>query len=105
MRALRPRTSPADLQIATDTAAWRLLLRRRPALAERIRLALGAGWDVEQVIASAQPRPSDLAALPRLSLLLPCAVHGCALALERRTEPVASRRRFAFLPTRRRRAS
>jgi hypothetical protein len=105
MRSLRLRTSPADLQVATDAAAWRVLLRRRPELAARIRTALASGWDVEQVVASAHPRASDLAALPRLPLLLPCAVHGCALDLERERAARAPRRRLSLLRLARRRSA
>lgn len=64
-----------DLQALTDAAAWKLLLRRRPDIAERIRLALAAGRPLESVIDVAS------AGWPRLRLLLPCAVHGCALTL------------------------
>jgi len=82
---LRRRPSPApDLQAAADAAAWRELSRRRPELAERIRLALAAGKPLSGVLdaatvvartAAEEPRR------PRLGLLLPCAVHGCARSL------------------------
>jgi hypothetical protein len=88
----RPKAPSIDLQAAADVAAWRQLLRRRPDLAERIRLALAAGRSTDSVIAGAadaalhsrehtketgaEPRQS-----PRLALLLPCAVHGCARSL------------------------
>jgi hypothetical protein len=74
MRRKKPEPDP-DLQTATDSAAWRLLLRRRPDIAERIRLALASGRPLESVIDVAS------AGWPRLRLLLPCAVHGCALSL------------------------
>jgi hypothetical protein len=72
---------PADLQDAADSAAWRLLLRRRPDVADRIRGALAAGRPLETVIAAATD------GWPRLRLLLPCAVHGCARSLGRRVDP------------------
>ena len=70
----------ADLQDAADAAAWKLLLRRRPDVAERIRAALAAGRPLETVIAAATD------GWPRLGLLLPCAVHGCARSLGRRAD-------------------
>ena len=71
----RRRTPDPDLQEAADAAAWKLLLRRRPDVAERIRLALAAGRPADNVI--------DVASVgwPRLRLLMPCAVHGCARSL------------------------
>jgi hypothetical protein len=75
-----PAAAPADLQDAADAAAWRLLLRRRPDVAERIRGALAAGRPLESVIAAATD------GWPRLRLLLPCAVHGCARSLGRRAD-------------------
>lgn len=69
-----------DLQDATDAAAWKLLLRRRPDVAERIRMALAAGRPLETVITAATD------GWPRLRLLLPCAVHGCARSLGRRDD-------------------
>ena len=77
--------SNRDLQAAADAAAWRLLLRRRPELAERIRLALAAGKPLQGVVeAAAEPLSAGLLkdpGWPRLRLLLPCAVHGCARSL------------------------
>ena len=70
----------ADLQDAADAAAWKLLLRRRPDVADRIRSALAAGRPLETVIAAATD------GWPRLRLLLPCAVHGCARSLGRRAD-------------------
>ena len=70
-------TPPADLQDAADAAAWKLLMRRRPDVAERIRGALAAGKPLETVIVAATD------GWPRLRLLLPCAVHGCARTLGR----------------------
>jgi hypothetical protein len=82
---LRRKKAPAtDLQAAADVAAWRQLLRRRPDLAERIRLALAAGRSMDSVIAGAADAARTGAELrhgPRLALLLPCAVHGCARSL------------------------
>ena len=76
LKLLRRRRAPdPDLQEAADAAAWKLLLRRRPDVAERIRLALAAGRPADSVIDVAS------AGWPRLRLLLPCAVHGCALSL------------------------
>jgi hypothetical protein len=82
MNILRKKPVPdPDLQSAADAAAWKLLLRRRPDVAERIRLALAAGRPADSVI--------DVASVgwPRLRLLLPCAVHGCALSLGMRGRP------------------
>jgi hypothetical protein len=74
-----------DLQAAADAAAWRLLVRRRPEMAERIRLALAAGKPLQRVVeAAGQPIAAGVLkdpAWPRLRLLLPCAVHGCARSL------------------------
>jgi hypothetical protein len=74
-----------DLQAAADAAAWRLLLRRRPEIAERIRLAISAGKPLQGVVdEAAQPATVGLLkdpCWPRLRLLLPCAVHGCARSL------------------------
>ena len=87
MMLLRRKPAPAspDLQAAADAAAWRLLLRRRPDMAERIRLALAAGKPLQGVVESAaQPAAAGVLkdpAWPRLRLLLPCAVHGCARSL------------------------
>jgi len=76
LKLLRKRRTPdPDLQEAADAAAWKLLLRRRPDVAERIRLALAAGRPADSVIDVAS------AGWPRLRLLLPCAVHGCARSL------------------------
>ena len=81
----KPATPSPDLQAAADAAAWRLLLRRRPEMAERIRLALAAGRPLQGVVdAAAQPAVAGMLkdpAWPRLRLLLPCAVHGCARSL------------------------
>jgi hypothetical protein len=79
MRRKKPEPAP-DLQTAADAAAWRLLLRRRPDIAERIRLALASGRSPSTVIDVAS------AGWPRLRLLLPCAVHGCALSLGLRVD-------------------
>ena len=90
MRNLMPRafrktkTPTPDLQAAADAAAWRQLLRRRPDLAERIRLALAAGKPLQRVIdaaAQAAITTAEEQRRPRLALLLPCAVHGCARSL------------------------
>ena len=84
---LRRKKKPAgrDLQAAADAAAWRLLLRRRPEMAERIRLAIAAGRPLQGVLESAaRPVSAGQVADPawaRLRLLLPCAVHGCARSL------------------------
>ena len=86
---LRRKKAPStDLQAAADVAAWRQLLRRRPDLAERIRMALSAGRSMDSVIAGAadaaqHPRETagEQRQSPRLALLLPCAVHGCARSL------------------------
>jgi hypothetical protein len=76
LNILRKKPAPdPDLQAAADAAAWKLLLRRRPDVAERIRLALAAGRPADSVIDVAS------AGWPRLKLLLPCAVHGCVLSL------------------------
>ena len=84
LRRKRPTPSP-DLQAAADAAAWRLLTRRRPEMAERIRLALAAGKPLQGVVeAAAEPAAAGVLkdpAWPRLRLLLPCAVHGCARSL------------------------
>jgi len=81
----KPRTPTPDLQAAADAAAWRLLLRRRPEMAERIRLALAAGKPLQGVVdAAAQPAAAGVLkdpSWPRLRLLLPCAVAGCARSL------------------------
>ena len=74
-RLRRRRTPQPDLQEAAEAAAWKLLLRRRPDVAERIRLALAAGRPADSVIDVAS------AGWPRLRILLPCAVHGCARSL------------------------
>jgi hypothetical protein len=95
MRKSAPKTP--GLQEAADAAAWKLLLRRRPDVAERIRLALAGGRDAEQVLAAAA------AGWPRLRLLLPCAIHGCALDLARERE-APQPRRFALRSVRRRTA-
>jgi hypothetical protein len=71
----KPKPAPPDLQAAADAAAWRMLLRRRPDVAERIRLALSAGKPLQGVVDAAAD------GWPRLRLLLPCAVHGCARSL------------------------
>ncbi|HEV8239577.1 MAG TPA: hypothetical protein VGS57_09430 [Thermoanaerobaculia bacterium] len=86
MMLLRRKPAPRpDLQAAADAAAWRMLLRRRPEMAERIRLALAAGKPLQGVVdAAAQPAAAGALrdpAWPRLRLLLPCAVHGCARSL------------------------
>jgi hypothetical protein len=82
---LRKRPTPApDLQAAADAAAWYELRRRRPDLAERIRLALAAGKPLAGVLdaaAVAARTASEEPRHPRLGLLLPCAVHGCARSL------------------------
>ena len=83
MISMTKRRSPvpaADLQDAADAAAWKLLMRRRPDVAERIRGALAAGKPLESVIVAATD------GWPRLRLLLPCAVHGCARTLGRRND-------------------
>jgi hypothetical protein len=81
----KPAAPSPDLQAAADAAAWRLLLRRRPEMADRIRLALAAGKPLQGVVdAAAQPAAAGVLrdpAWPRLRLLLPCAVHGCARSL------------------------
>ena len=76
----KPPVPAADLQDAADAAAWKLLLRRRPDVAERIRLALAAGKPLESVIVASTD------GWPRLRLLLPCAVHGCARSLGRHSD-------------------
>jgi hypothetical protein len=81
----KPTPISPDLQAAADAAAWRLLLRRRPDLAERIRLALAAGKPLQGVL-DAAAQPVSAGALrdpewPRLRLAMPCAVHGCARSL------------------------
>ena len=92
----KPSASP-DLQAAADAAAWKLLLRRRPDVAERIRGALAAGRGAEQVLAAASHPEYGLAAWPRLRLLLPCAIYGCSLDLAREQRERAPRRGFALL--------
>jgi hypothetical protein len=52
-----------------------MLLRRRPDVAERIRLAVVAGKPLQGVVDAAA------SGWPRLRLVLPCAVHGCARSL------------------------
>ncbi|HXT19582.1 MAG TPA: hypothetical protein VN923_02420 [Thermoanaerobaculia bacterium] len=83
-RRKRAATTP-DLQAAADAAAWRLLLRRRPEIAERIRLGIAAGKPLQGVVdEAAQPAAAGLLkdpCWPRLRLLMPCAVHGCARSL------------------------
>ena len=87
MFMLKRKKAPAtpDLQAAADAAAWRLLLRRRPEVAERIRLAIAAGKPLQGVVDdAAQPATAALLkdpSWPRLRVLLPCAVHGCARSL------------------------
>ena len=82
-RKIAPATP--DLQAAADSAAWKLLLRRRPDLAERIRIALAADKPLQGVLeAAAQPISAGVLRdpeWPRLRLALPCAVHGCARLL------------------------
>ncbi len=81
---MRRKPSPIpDLQASADAAAWRLLLRSRPEMAERIRLALAAGKSLQGVLESAAQTPAFARdpVWPRLRLLLPCAVHGCARSL------------------------
>ena len=85
-----PDVHRAQLQDAADAAAWKLLLRQRPEIADRVRLALARGWRPDEVVAAASELARGRPAWARVELLLPCAVHGCALHLRRERQRKAS---------------